>query len=81
MAKDTAATDGTKKTRAKRSAKPKRYYLLFDGVIEDAVLKSMRFARNGDEALDAQADAKANGVALSFTRVTLPVVKKAEATA
>lgn len=79
MAKAPTDPNAPAKVRAKRSAKPKRFYLLFDGTIDAAVLKSMRFAKNGDEALDAQADAKAAGVELSFTRVTLPVAKKADA--
>lgn len=70
-----------KRTRAKRSAKPKRYLLLFTGNIDKAILDSMRFARNGDEALDAQADAKEKGIDLSFVRVTLPASKKPDATA
>lgn len=78
MAKDPTAT-GEKKARAKRSAKPKRFYLMFVGTIDPAILKSMTFAKNGDEALDAQAAAKEQGQELSFTRVTLPVAKKADA--
>ena len=74
-----AKEPGTTKVRAKRTAKAKRYYLMFEGEIPQSQLDSMTFARNGDDALDAQADAKKNGRQLSFTRVTLPVTKKAEA--
>lgn len=75
MAKDPTAT-GEKKTRAKRTAKAKRVYLMFEGEIPQNVLDSMSFARNGDDALDTQADAKKAGRVLSFTRVTLPAPAK-----
>lgn len=60
------------KVRAKRTAKPKRFYLMYEG---DAPPQNMSFARNGDEALDMVDAAQVAGRKLSFARVTLPAPK------
>lgn len=77
MAKDTTGVAGSKPKRT-RSNKAKRFYLMFEGSIDKSILNSMKFAKNGDEALDLQEIAKSEGRDLSFTRVTLPASPKKE---
>lgn len=72
MAKDPS------KPRAKRTSKPKRFYLMYEG---DAPPQNMTFARNGDEALDLVEQAANEGRKLSFARVTLPAPKPKAPTA